>query len=434
MKGGRGGPQAGTRSQRLHAVPRAGAGEDAGTARSGPDSALRPAASSGLVAARSRGLVVGRLPAPASAALDAAVDLDWASPEEARSAAGSGAFDILLLDGGLPSGQLQSVLESSAVPATGERPAVLVVFEDGRRPALEDGLLGDAGDFADGSLGGSELVGRVQTLLRFRCCLSELSRKNGELEALYARLEAMAGRMAEELRLASNVQRSLLPPPLDHPRLEVASEFIPFREIGGDYYDLVPLGPGRLAFAIGDVMGKGVPAALLAANLKASLRAQLLAYGGSVEDVLARVNRLFWEVTPKGLFASLFFAVLDLEAGTVEYVNAGHDYPLRVRPGGSLEELREGGTVLGLMESSRYERGRAALDPGDLLIFYSDGLIDRSNLDGDLYGPERLKEAALRCRRDSARITLYTLLGDAQGWSAGRSAEDDLTLVVFKIR
>jgi serine phosphatase RsbU (regulator of sigma subunit) len=429
VKVGPGRPLAGARPQAVdpprrpeaHVDParRAGTGTDQGNVRE---------------AGRASGLVVGRLPAAVTTALETALDLDSVSPDDARAAAASGAFDILLLDGGLSEGRLRSLLESSAVPDAGERPAVLVVFENGRRPALDQRLLGDAGDFADGSLGGPELLGRVRTLLRFRCCLSELSRKNGELEALYGRLEGMVGRMAEELRLASNVQRSLLPPPLDNPRLEVASEFIPFREIGGDYYDLVPLAPGRLAFAIGDVMGKGVPAALLAANLKAALRAQLLAEGGAVEEVLARVNRLFWEVTPKGRFASLFFAVLDLDAGIVEYVNAGHDYPLRLRANGSLEELREGGTVLGLVESSRYERGRAALEPGDLLIFYSDGLIDRSNLEGELYGPERLKEAALRCRRDSARITLYTLLGEAQGWSAGRSAEDDITLVVMKVR
>ena len=92
--------------------------------------------------------------------------------------------------------------------------------------------------------------------------MSELSRKNAELQGLYGRLEVLAGRMAEELRLASNVQRSLLPAPLQHARLDVAREFIPFREIGGDLYDFVPLGPHRMAFAIGDVMGKGVPAAL----------------------------------------------------------------------------------------------------------------------------------------------------------------------------
>jgi sigma-B regulation protein RsbU (phosphoserine phosphatase) len=130
--------------------------------------------------------------------------------------------------------------------------------------------------------------------------VGELSRKNAELEGLYHRLEGMARRMADELRLASNVQRSLLPAPVQHGRLEIAREFIPFREIGGDYYDFIELAPDRLAVTIGDVMGKGVPAALMAANLKASVRAQVQGVETTPEEVTRRVNRLFWDVTPVG--------------------------------------------------------------------------------------------------------------------------------------
>src|SRR5207253_6812513 len=222
-------------------------------------------------------------------------------------------------------------------------------------------------------LGERQLLSRVQSAVRVRGWMSELSRKNAELQDLYGRLELLAHRMAEELRLASNVQRSLLPPPLQHARLEVAREFMPFREIGGDFYDFVPLGPHRLAFAIGDVMGKGVPAALLAANLKASVRAQL--QGGEVlpGDLVARVNRLFWDLTPNGLFASLFFAVFDLEAGTLEYVNAGHHYPFLVRADGRVAVLTEGGTLLGLVEESAYVSGRVQVHPDDVLVLYTDG-------------------------------------------------------------
>jgi len=240
--------------------------------------------------------------------------------------------------------------------------------------------------------------------------------------------------MAEELRLASNVQRSLLPAPVQHARLELAREFIPFREIGGDYYDFLTLGPHRLALAIGDVMGKGVPAALLSANLKASVRAQLQSGDLSPADLVARVNRLFWDLTPNGLFASLFFAVFDLEAGSIEYVNAGHHYPFVVRADGSVEELSEGGTLLGLVEESSYLSGRLSVRADDLLVFYTDGVTDRSSRDGEMYGVDRLKEAAVRNRKDAARIALYSILGEVQGWSGGLAAEDDVTLVVAKVR
>ena len=300
---------------------------------------------------------------------------------------------------------------------------------------MEARFVDHADDFVNGALGEEVLLARVRVALRMRGVLDELARKNGELEGLYARVDTMARRMAEELRLASHVQRSLLPPPMHHPHLDVAGEFIPVREIGGDYYDLFPLDRGRLAVAIGDVMGKGVPAALLAANLKACLRAQVQGSENAPEEMIHKVNRLFWEVTPKGLFASLFFGVLDPLAGVIEYVNAGHEHPFVVRAdAGGLVDLAEGGTVLGLLEGSRYVRGRAVLRRGDMVVFFSDGLTDRRSPEGELYGVERLKQAAVRSRVDAARIGLYSLLGDVQGFSAGLPADDDVTLIVTRVR
>jgi len=283
-----------------------------------------------------------------------------------------------------------------------------------------------------GGFGERQVLSRVFAAVRMRGWMTELSRKNAELEDLYSRLEVLAGRMAEELRLASHVQRSLLPVPVQHDHLEVAREFIPVREIGGDYYDFMPLGPHRMALAIGDVMGKGVPAALLAANLKASLRAQVHGGDTTPRDIVSRVNRLFWEAIPNGLFATLFFAIFDLEQGRLDYVNAGHHYPFVVTPDGSVTDLVEGGTVLGLVEDSCYQMGQVSVRPNDLFVFYSDGVTDRGNAAGEMFSTERLKEAAVRSRRDTARITLYSLLGEVQGFSGGLPAEDDQTLIVAK--
>jgi sigma-B regulation protein RsbU (phosphoserine phosphatase) len=274
----------------------------------------------------------------------------------------------------------------------------------------------------------------VRTALRVRSCLAELARKNTELEGLYARLERLAGRMAEDLRLASHVQRTLLPPPLNHPRLDIAAEFVPVREIGGDYYDLVPLAGSRLAVALGDVMGKGVAAALVASNLKACLRAHVQAGSGDAAAIIARVNRLFWEVSPKSLFATLFFGVFDFEAGRFDYVNAGHPPALAVRTDGRVEDLSVGGTVLGLEEQSVYRTGHVALGRDDRIVLFSDGLIDRAGPQGDLFGLDRLREAARGARHDPARIALYSLLGEIQGFSGGGAAEDDVTLIVARVR
>jgi serine phosphatase RsbU (regulator of sigma subunit) len=349
--------------------------------------------------------------------------------------------DVVLLDASLPADLMGPILlalgpakGSGGSVAGGARPAVLVFVPAGRRLRVERGLREHADDFVSGGLGEEAVLVRLRGALRVRGFVGELSRKNAELEGLYHRLEGLARRMADELRLASNVQRSLLPAPLQHPRLEIAREFIPFREIGGDYYDFMELGPDRVAVTIGDVMGKGVPAALMAANLKASVRAQIQGGDTSPEDLTRRVNRLFWDVTPHGLFCSLFFAVFDLARGALEYVNAGHHYPFLVRRDGTTLDLVEGGTVLGLAEDSVYRGGSVPLEPDDLVVFYSDGVTDRGDAKGELFGVERLKEAALRSRGDAARITLYSLLGDVQGWSSGTPAEDDTTLIVAKFR
>jgi serine phosphatase RsbU (regulator of sigma subunit) len=366
--------------------------------------------------------------------LRANLDTTTATPEDVLRLLPTSPPDALVLDASVEWARVEPVVKVLGALDDASRPAVVLFAPEERRPRPQAALLEAADDVLLAAPGDEELVSRLRRALRFRECVEELSRKNAELETLYHRLETLAGRMAEELRLASNVQRSLLPVPVQHARLELAREFIPFREIGGDYYDFLTLGPHRLALAIGDVMGKGVPAALLSANLKASVRAQLQGGEVSPADLVARVNRLFWDLTPNGLFASLFFAVFDLEAGTVDYVNAGHHYPFVVRSNGAVEELREGGTLLGLVEESAYLSGHLAVRAEDMLVFYTDGVTDRGSRDGEMYGAERLKQAAARNRKDPARIALYSILGEVQGWSGGLGAEDDATLVVAKVR
>ena len=402
-------------------------------------------------AGRPRVMVVGRLEGFRQRAVSAAgAVVTRPRPEDVPSLLQTAPPDVVLLDASLAPQALGPILlalgpahapaaaastgDGAASPPEGARPALLAYVPPGRSAKLERRLREHADDFVSGALGDEAVLVRLRGALRIRGFVGELSRKNAELEGLYHRLEGITRRMADELRLASNVQRSLLPAPVQHGRLEIAREFIPFREIGGDYYDFIELGADRVAVAIGDVMGKGVPAALMAANLKASVRAQV--QGGDVapEEVTRRVNRLFWDVTPQGLFCSLFFAVFDLERGVLEYVNAGHHYPFLLRRDGTLLDLAEGGTVIGLAEDSRYGRGAARLEADDLVVLYSDGVTDRGNAEGELFGVERLKEAALRNRADTARIVLYSLLGDVQGWSAGTPAEDDSTLIVAKVR
>jgi serine phosphatase RsbU (regulator of sigma subunit) len=366
-------------------------------------------------------------------ALNGALDARRAASAEALDRMDVDAPQLVLLDGRLPGETLTSVLEHVGHPDRPERPAVIVVTDGGRRTHVESRLIDHADDFVNGALGPEVLLARIRTALRVRSVLAELARKNAELEEVSSRLKRLAGRMADELRLATQVQRALLPAPLHHRRLELAAEFIPAREIGGDYYDVIPLGKERLAVCLGDVMGKGVPAALLAASLRACLRAHAEANGDDPARCIARVNRVFWDATPKGLFATLFFGVFDFDGGMLTYVNAGHEPAVFLPQGAGVTPLDVGGTVLGLFEDSTYDTGRVAVAPEDRLVLFSDGLADRAAPSGELYGARRLREAALRAQDDPVRIALYSLLGDVQGWAGGRPADDDQTLIVARV-
>jgi serine phosphatase RsbU (regulator of sigma subunit) len=388
---------------------------------------------------RPHALLVGQLPAITGwHDPEADLELRRVSVERAPEAIRQAAADVVVLDEELAERELEPVLSAVEDLEETVRPSLVVVTVSERRSRFDrrSGWRRPPHAVVDGRRGGHEVIAGIQGVVAARRLASELARREAELRDLQRRLDVLSSQMAEELRLASRVQRSLLPQACEHPRLDVAREFIPFREIGGDYYDFLPLGPQRMAFAIGDVMGKGIAAALLAASLKAAVRAQL--QGASIvsapEEVVGRVNRLFGEVAPRGLFASLFFVTIDLETLEMEYVNAGHDYPFVVRASGEFVDLREGGTLLGLEDRSAYDRGRVQLLPDDLVVFYSDGVTDRGDAEGEAYGVDRLKEAARRSRADAARIVLYSMLGDVQGWSGGTSAHDDATMVVFKAR
>ena len=378
--------------------------------------------------ARPVGLAVG--PAAFREELRPIVDLRAASPEEAVRAIASGGVALLLVDAALPKGPLRGLLAAAALRAP--RPVVIAwTGRAGRRPAA---LSGQVDDLIEGPVEPSEARARVRSALRLGRYLGEIARHQAELATLRRQMDVQARRMAEDLRLASGIQRSLLPAPVDHQHLDLAREFLPYRDIGGDYYDFVPLGAAGMALALGDVMGKGVPAALLAATLKASVRSHLQTGEGSWQELVSRINRMFWEVTPVGLFASLFFGVVDASGRVLDYVNAGHFHPFVLRRDGQVHDLDEGGAVLGLVEKAEYTQGRVRLQPGDQIVFYTDGVIERANADGEFYGIERLKDAARRSRGDAARIALYSLLGDLQDWSGGLPAEDDTTLIVVKVR
>lgn len=197
-------------------------------------------------------------------------------------------------------------------------------------------------------------------------------------------------RIEQELRTARYIQHLLLPE--DTPLLpgwKIAPYYQPAREVGGDFYDFLPLEDGRLGIVIGDVTDKGVPAALVMATTHTMLRA-VAQEQVSPGEVLARVNELLYVEIPPKMFVTCFYAILDPGSGWLRYANAGHDLPYR-RMGGSASEIWAAGMPLGMMPGMRYDEHEVTLAPGESLLFYTDGLVEAHNHRREMFSFPRLK-------------------------------------------
>jgi sigma-B regulation protein RsbU (phosphoserine phosphatase) len=241
-----------------------------------------------------------------------------------------------------------------------------------------------------------------------------------------------ARRLEEEIATARKIQRNLLPE--NPPTLrgwELCASNRPSRNVGGDYHDFLPLPGGHLGIAIGDVSGKGIPAALLMSNLQAALRVQALA-GLPAHRLVEEVNRHIYRTTGSESFISFFLGELEPSMGTFTYTNAGHNAPVVVRECGDVETLDKGGLLLGVFPEALYERGSIELHPGDIVAFYTDGVTEATNEAGDMFSEERLVEALHHHRRSHAREIHDTVLDRVREFQCGRPLDDDLTLILVK--
>ena len=237
----------------------------------------------------------------------------------------------------------------------------------------------------------------------------------------------------QELAVARRIQQDLLPRSVLSVRnIEVLGANKPCFEVGGDYFDYFNLADGRVALAIADVAGKGVPAALLMSNLQAILRAEC-ARGTDVPQVPTQANRQLMEsLGGNSKFVTFFYGALDPAARRLSYSNAGHNPPLVVRAGGTIEELGTGGLILGVFPTAEYEQGTVDLATGDLVVLFTDGVTEAESRHG-LYSDERLQELVLRERTRSAREIAQSILDDVDRFSHGRHQTDDVTVVVVKV-
>jgi serine phosphatase RsbU (regulator of sigma subunit)/predicted ester cyclase len=239
-------------------------------------------------------------------------------------------------------------------------------------------------------------------------------------------------RVEQELRVARRIQQVSLPKEV--PTLEgwqIAPFYRPAREVGGDFYDFLELKDGHLGLVVGDATGKGVPAALVMASVRSMLRAVAQASDYSPGEVLRRVNDPLVIDIPSNMFVTCFYAVLDPNSGSLSYANAGHDLPYLHRGRGNAEELRARGMPLGLMPGMGYEEKEIVLEAGEEALFYSDGLVEAHDPEGEMFGFPRLRalvaeHGELRSLGGFLMEELYSFVGE--GWEQ----EDDITLLTLK--
>ena len=236
----------------------------------------------------------------------------------------------------------------------------------------------------------------------------------------------------EELRLAYEIQVGLLP--ASPPRIrgyDIAGRSIPAKEVGGDYFDFIRLEDERMGFCLGDITGKGLPAALLMANLQATVRGQALLSHSACECV-ARANALLYQSTSPEKFATFFFGILDPPAGRFNYCNAGHNFPLLFGADGGVRRLGVGGLVLGAFETVPYDEETVPLAPGDLLMIFSDGLPEAMSRCGEEFGEENLLRLVETHRNLDAAGLVDALLQSIHTHLTECPQTDDMTLIVIK--
>jgi len=242
-------------------------------------------------------------------------------------------------------------------------------------------------------------------------------------------------RLEHELTIAREVQRQLFP--TEKPTVqgvEIEAVVRPARVVSGDYYDFLPLGPGRLGIALADISGKGISAALIMASLQAALRSQAMFDGrgpGSTAEIVTRLNKHLYSSTAPDRFATLFYGVYDAQTRRLEYTNAGHPAPLCIS-GKQVRCLSTGGTVLGLFDDRQFESQVVDIAAGSLLIAYSDGLTEAENANAEEFEEQRVLDAALRMGQAPARAVLKNLLEAVNQWTGPAEQSDDITIIVAR--
>ena len=251
--------------------------------------------------------------------------------------------------------------------------------------------------------------------------------------ARLAEVEQAEQMLAKDLAQAAQIQKGLLP--RSSPKvagLDLAGSTAACRTVGGDYYDFITYPSGCVATLVGDVAGKGMPAALMMSSLQARVQV-LFEESGSVAASVTRLNKAIASNCPDNRFITFFISVIDPATGDVTYTNAGHNPPLLIRRSGAVEKLTTGGIILGIMPRFVYQQAQAHLDPGDVLVLFSDGVTEAAKPEVDEeFGDERLADLIRQHAGESAEAMVQAVIDSVSQFTEGAPPADDITVVIAK--
>jgi sigma-B regulation protein RsbU (phosphoserine phosphatase) len=272
----------------------------------------------------------------------------------------------------------------------------------------------------------------VEAMRRGACDFIQKPWENQRLIAAIRKQADSGRRRKSELEIAAAVQQKLFPG--DPPRLatlECAAQCLAAREVGGDYYDFLPAGGSHEVFLLADVSGKGVPAALLMANLQAAFRSQAAEALCAPAALLTGINRHFFQSTGAERFATLFYGLYDDRARRLRYVNCAHNAPLLLRRSGALERLDATALMLGAFEQWNCSVDEVMLESGDVLVIYSDGVTEAASASGDEFGEARLERVVRSRQGQAAAQAVDAILGAVAAFSSGPRS-DDVTVMALR--
>jgi len=274
------------------------------------------------------------------------------------------------------------------------------------------------GDFVQKPWDNSQLLKTLRTQIEHGRSLRRMQRSSAERD--------------RDFREASEIQRAFLPDEIPQVRgYDIAGTWQPSRLVGGDYYDVIKFDEGRAALCIGDVVGKGIPAALLMSNLQAAVRTTS---SGSLEprELCNSVNNLISRNIVIGKFISFFYCLLQADRRMLSYTNAGHCPPMLLHADGTLDRLRTGGAVFGAFPDWQYEQQAVQLEKGDLLVLFTDGITEARNANGEEFGEERLARSIANNAHLTATAHQAEMLKTVSAFSGGEF-QDDVTLLVMSV-